>query len=208
MTVPAFILITTAYFLGSVPWGLVLTKCFSSADILAEGSGNIGATNVRRIAGARLGALTLAGDVLKGLVPVLAARLTFGTQDPWAAILTCAVALAAFLGHLYPVYLKFDNGGKGVATTFGCFLVVSPTACLISLLFFLLVAYRSNRASAGSLAASATLPFAVRMTGDFLSETLCATIFFVMIAIRHKGNIERLIKGTEPVIARREKAAR
>jgi acyl phosphate:glycerol-3-phosphate acyltransferase len=208
MIVSAFVLAAFAYLLGSVPWGLVLTRRFSSVDILGRGSGNIGATNVRRLAGARLGAMTLAGDVLKGFVPVLAARVVFGAQDQEAAILVCAVAFAAFLGHLYPVYLKFENGGKGVATTFGCFLVVSPTACLVSLLAFLLVAYVSNRASAGSLAASAALPFAVRLTGGFPWETVFAAIFFVMIVVRHRSNIERLLRGTEPVINGREKAVR
>jgi acyl phosphate:glycerol-3-phosphate acyltransferase len=130
-------LITFAYLLGSIPWGLLLTRCFSSVNILEQGSGNIGATNVRRLAGTHFGLMTLIGDVLKGMVPVIIARNMIGYGGIQSQLLLCIVAMSSFLGHLFPIYLRFKNGGKGVATTFGCFLIISPWACLSSLLTFI-----------------------------------------------------------------------
>ena len=102
-----------AYLLGSIPWGLVLTRLFTSIDIRKEGSRNIGATNVRRVAGTTLGILTLAGDVLKGAVPVWLAVFLTNSNELWASFYISLVAVAAFMGHLYPIYMKFKNGGKG-----------------------------------------------------------------------------------------------
>jgi len=113
-----FGILVFAYLLGSIPFGLVFTRIFTSADIRQEGSGNIGATNVRRIAGTSIGLATLAGDVLKGVVPVyLATTMSYSSHLVYE-IFICLTALCAFSGHLYPVYMKFKNGGKGVAT--GC----------------------------------------------------------------------------------------
>ncbi|MFC1828160.1 glycerol-3-phosphate 1-O-acyltransferase PlsY [Thermodesulfobacteriota bacterium] len=187
-----------AYLLGSVPWGLVLTRAFTSVDIRQNGSGNIGATNVRRLAGNTLGALTLAGDIVKGALPVwLAVKIT-APGNPWSDIYISLVALAAFSGHLYPVYTKFRQGGKGVATAAGCFLAISPIACIVAVLFFILFVCWFNRVSAGSLAASAVLPIAVWKATQ--SEILagCAAVTAVFIYIRHRENIKRLLSGTEP----------
>ncbi|MFZ0612229.1 MAG: glycerol-3-phosphate acyltransferase, partial [Desulfobacterales bacterium] len=103
-----------AYLLGSIPCGLVLTRLFTSVDIRRQGSGNIGATNVRRLAGTPLGLLTLAGDVLKGAVPVYLAAQVDGLEPVVRACFVSTVALAAFSGHLFPLYLKLKGGGKGV----------------------------------------------------------------------------------------------
>ncbi len=203
MVLQTIVLVAFAYLLGSVPWGLVTTRCFSSVDILKHGSGNIGATNVRRLAGNRLGALTLAGDVLKGFVPVVVARAVFDAQSHWAWLLVCLVALAAFLGHLYPIYMKFQKGGKGVATVLGCFLAISPWACVASLLVFIVTVYLSNRVSAGSLAATAALPLAVWHLQGAQVPTIAATVFFAMIACRHRENIERLLRGAEPTLKKK-----
>ena len=125
-----FLLTVSAYFLGSIPFGLVLTRLFTSIDIRKTGSGNIGATNVRRMAGNLLGVLTLIGDVLKGALPVfLATALVRGEAGNIPEMIIAFVATGAFIGHLFPVYLKFKTGGKGVATAFGCFLVISPWRC-------------------------------------------------------------------------------
>ena len=205
MVLQTIALVAFAYLLGSIPWGLVATRCFSSVDILKHGSGNIGATNVRRLAGNRLGALTLAGDVLKGFVPAVVARAVFGTQSHWTWLLVCLVALAAFLGHLYPIYMKFQKGGKGVATALGCFLAISPLACVASLLVFIVAVYFANRVSAGSLAATAALPLAVWNLEKAPVPTIAAAVFFAMIACRHQENIERLLRGTEPALRKRKK---
>ncbi len=189
-----------AYLLGSIPWGLVLTRMFTSINIRQEGSGNIGATNVRRVAGAKLGILTLAGDVLKGAVPVWLAVSLTDSNELWAAVYISLVALAAFMGHLYPIYMKFKNGGKGVATAAGCFAVISPPALGVVILVFILFVCGSNRVSAASLAAAAVLPVAVwKATGSGVL-TGCAVATAVFIGFRHIENIKRLLSGTEPTI--------
>lgn len=189
-----------AYFLGSIPCGLLLTKYFTSVNILEQGSGNIGATNVKRVAGWHFGLMTLIGDVLKGLVPVFLAVNMLGFEDFGAQVSVCMVALSSFGGHLFPVYLKFKNGGKGVATTFGCFIIISPWACLVSLLTFMVLVFIGNRVSIGSLGSSALLPLAVFADTGLLLLSVCAGIFTLMIFLRHKDNIRRIMAGTEPVL--------
>jgi len=189
-----------AYLLGSVPWGLVLTRMFTSVDIRRLGSGNIGATNVRRVAGPTLGVMTLAGDVLKGAVPVWLAVAMAGSGDVWGQAYISFVALCAFGGHLYPCYLKFKAGGKGVATASGCFLVIAPAATIIAILVFIMFVCFLNRVSLGSLAAAATLPIAVWQTTHSEILTGCAVLCAAFIYIRHRDNIKRLWTGTEPTI--------
>jgi glycerol-3-phosphate acyltransferase PlsY len=190
------------YLLGSIPCGLILTKRFASIDIRQKGSGNIGATNVRRVAGATLGAFTLAGDLLKGALPVcLAVYAMAGTL--MGEIYLSIVALSSFLGHLYPVYMKFREGGKGVATAAGCFIIISPIACIVATLTFILFIFLSNRVSAGSLSGAAVLPVAVWLTSHSIPLTACALITAIFIFFRHSDNIKRLLSGTEPVIWKR-----
>ncbi len=189
-----------SYLLGSIPWGLVLTRIFTSVDIRRQGSGNIGATNVKRVAGPTLGALTLAGDVLKGAFPVWLAMRTTSLDGFWGAIFISLVTLSAFFGHLYPVFLKFKDGGKGVATAGGCFFVISPVAGIVVILVFIMFACWSNRVSAASLGAAAALPIAVWKASGSSVITGCAFITAVFIYIRHRDNIKRLVAGTEPGI--------
>jgi len=189
-----------AYLLGSVPFGLILTKKFASVDIRAEGSGNIGATNVRRVAGTTLGALTLAGDFLKGAIPVYIAAVLTGDKGSCGEFYISVTAIAAFWGHLYPVFLKFKGGGKGVATAAGCFLVISPLSFLAAIMLFAVVIFFYRRVSAGSLAASALLPLAVWVANHSIFYTFCAVIVAVFIFFRHSENIKRLLSGTEPTI--------
>ena len=193
-------LVIGAYLLGSVPFGLILTKKFTSVDIRKEGSGNIGATNVRRLAGTKLGIFTLAGDFLKGVLPVFIAGTITGCETEFSELYISVVAAAAFFGHLYPVFLKFQSGGKGVATAAGCFLIISPWAFLASIASFIIVTYGSRRVSAGSLSASVVLPVAVWFTGHSIYYTSCAVIISIFIFLRHRENIRRLLSGTEPLI--------
>ena len=186
------------YLLGSIPWGIVWTRLFTSVDIRREGSRNIGATNVRRVAGTPLGALTLAGDVLKGTVPVLLAVRAIGLETPAGQWSVGLVALCAFLGHLFPLYLKGREGGKGVATAAGCFLALSPGGVVAALLVFILFACMTSRVSAASLAASASLPLVIWEALGSGPLTICAGTAAALIFIRHKENIRRLIAGTEP----------
>jgi glycerol-3-phosphate acyltransferase PlsY len=188
-----------AYLLGSIPWGLILTRLFTPLDIRQAGSGNIGATNVAREAGVTLGIITLAGDTLKGAVPVWLATSITTMNDTWGAIFVAFVSLAAFMGHLYPVYMKFKTGGKGVATAAGCFAVISPLAMVVSILVFIMIACWSNRVSLASLVAAAVLPLAVWKATHSQIITGCAVITSIFIYSRHTDNIKRLWAGTEPV---------
>ena len=189
-----------AYLLGSIPWGIVLTRMFTSVDIRREGSGNIGATNVVRIAGPTLGVLTLVGDMLKGGIPVWIAGVLATPNSFWGEIYISFVALAAFSGHLYPVYMRFKEGGKGVATAAGCFAVISPVAFMVAVLVFIMFVCWLNIVAVASLAAAAVLPVAVwKATGSGVL-TGCAVVTAILIYFRHMDNIKRFFKGTEPAI--------
>ena len=189
-----------AYLLGSIPWGLVLTHWVGADDIRSRGSGNIGATNVTRVAGKTIGAMTLALDMLKGGLPVYGALLLIESRPiAGGQMFVAAVALSAFFGHLYPVFLKFKSGGKGVATALGCFLVISPEACAGTMVVFCLIVWRFQYVSAGSLVASATLPVFTALWGNSPWLISAAFVIAVFIFIRHTANIRRLLKGTEPV---------
>jgi glycerol-3-phosphate acyltransferase PlsY len=187
-----------AYLLGSIPWGVVWTRMFTSADIKKEGSGNIGATNVSRVAGPGLGLLTLAGDFFKGAFPVYLAVNLAGHHQSVTDFLPAIVALAAFGGHLYPVYSGFKSGGKGVATAAGCYAVLAPMACLSALAVFMALVFASRRVSAGSLAAALVLPVAAWIFTHSWEITACAAVMTVFIFMRHTDNIKRLLSGTEP----------
>jgi glycerol-3-phosphate acyltransferase PlsY len=204
MDVNAIIIMTglcvAAYLLGAAPSGLILVKMTTRKDLRKVGSGNIGATNARRAGGWPIGIATLICDVLKGAIPVALAGWMMGsgpggiTRDLWMA----AAALCAFFGHLFPVYLKFKTGGKGVATAAGCFAVLSPAGLGLAVTAFVLVAGFSRRVSAGSLAAAAVLPIGVAwFEGPYIIFG-CALIISVMVVQRHQANIRRLLMGIEP----------
>jgi glycerol-3-phosphate acyltransferase PlsY len=190
------LLFLMAYLLGSVPWGLIFTRIFAKKDIRKEGSGNIGATNVRRIAGLTPAILTLAADMAKGAVPVGVGMAIMDANTTKGQIFIVLVALAAFMGHLYPCFLKF-KGGKGVATAAGCFLMISPLSCLLAILVFILMVMATNRVSLGSLGAALSLaPFVWWMEAS-VPFTILGIIISVFVFIRHKENIQRLLAGTE-----------
>jgi glycerol-3-phosphate acyltransferase PlsY len=191
-------LLLFAYLLGSIPWGLILNRIFARDDIRLKGSGNIGATNVTRQTGVIPGLLTLAGDFLKGAVPVYMALVAFGPLGGANDVYPAAVALAAFSGHLFPVYLKFRDGGKGVATAAGCFAVLSPAAVLAAAGIFIALLVIARRVSVGSLSAAAVLPFAVWINADSAILTASAGIVALFIFMRHRDNLKRLLAGKEP----------
>ena len=190
-------LLLLAYLLGSIPWGLILSRIFARDDIRLKGSGNIGATNVARETGVIPGLLTLAGDILKGAVPVYLALLAFGPADGSGDVYLSAVALAAFSGHLFPIYLKFRDGGKGVATAAGCFAVVSPAAVLAAFGVFIAMLLVARRVSVASLSAAATLPVAVWIAAESAIMTGAAAIVALFIFMRHGENLKRLLAGKE-----------
>jgi glycerol-3-phosphate acyltransferase PlsY len=165
------------------------------------GSKNIGATNVFRTAGKKLGILTLLGDILKGLIPVAIAR---GTLDSYFWI--GAVALAAFLGHLYPIFLKF-KGGKGIATGLGAFLALSPLSAILSLLIFGAVVYKWRFISLGSLTATASFPILLALLNPHQIYIPFAIIIGALIFYRHRENIQRLLIGKEARFGEKVKPA-
>jgi glycerol-3-phosphate acyltransferase PlsY len=177
----------------------VLTRRFTDIDIRRHGSGNIGATNVRRLAGNRLGLATLAADLLKGALPVCGVAVLFnqaGKSAPAAAL--ALVALAAFAGHLYPVYTRFKGGGKGIATAAGGLLAMAPAAFAVCLAVFCLVLGASRRVSVGSLAAAGVMPVALVWATGSVWALVAILLMTVLIFVRHKDNLRRIRDGTEP----------
>jgi glycerol-3-phosphate acyltransferase PlsY len=187
-----------AYLLGSIPFGLLLTKLFGGGDVRQAGSGNIGATNVARVAGPLPGILTLLLDAAKGAAAVwLAARFS-NDSATWMVI----AALAALIGHCFPVWLKF-RGGKGVATAAGVFLMLSPLALLGSVIVFVLVVAFWRYVSLGSIAAAAAMPLLIYLLwaprhAPPLAVTFGALAAAVLVIYKHDANIQRLIEGEEP----------
>ena len=187
-----------AYLAGSIPFGLVLTRLFTTVDIRRQGSGNIGTTNVRRTAGNVLGVLTLLGDAAKGAVPV-AVGMNWAPDGVWAReVVLAAAALAAVLGHMFPVYLRLRGGGKGVATAAGAVAAVSPVSVLIALMVFVMMVCFTGRVSVGSMTAAVALPVVVWEAIGSAAMTAAAGIAAVLIVVRHHENMARLIAGKEP----------
>lgn len=186
-----------AYLLGSVPTGLVLAKLFAKRDIRIGGSGNIGATNVARLLGRKLGALTLAGDLLKGFVPVYAGSFLFAGPGGGTDYLALSLfGLAAFLGHLFPAYLRL-RGGKGVATSFGVFVFLAPAPLLLALVLFVIIVAVSRYVSLGSLGAAVLLPVLLVAFSYPLPVIVAGMCMGLLIFIMHRENIRRLQLGTE-----------
>lgn len=187
------VLIFFAYILGSIPMGVILSSLIGGGDIRESGSGNIGATNVYRTHGKKLGALTLFADALKGALPTLIAMF-LGLGAFWVSL----IGLAAFMGHLYPVFLQF-KGGKGVATALGVFAAISPVALLCSAAIFALMVYKFRYVSLGSLTAAAAMPLLVGLvnSSDDKSYIILSTAIAVMVFIKHKANIKRLLNREE-----------
>jgi glycerol-3-phosphate acyltransferase PlsY len=183
-------LIAGAYLLGSIPTGLLLGKAYG-IDVRKEGSGNIGATNLYRTVGRKVGIMTLAGDCLKGLLPVLAVKCSVLPVE-YAAW----VGLAAFCGHVFSVFLRF-RGGKGVATALGVFLALSPVAVAVALGVFLVLMLIWRYVSLGSVGAAAVMPVAVWALGEGRVVGGVTMIVAVIVIFRHTENIKRLVAGTE-----------
>jgi glycerol-3-phosphate acyltransferase PlsY len=194
---PAVTLVCIAYLVGSIPFGLVVSRALARVDIRRHGSGNIGTANVLRIVGKRAAVLTLVGDLLKGFLPVLAAR-SLGVSELWVA----GVGLAAVLGHNWPVYLRFA-GGKGVATSFGALLAMTPLPALLGLLAWMVVILIFRYTSLAALIASACVPPVILLftgTGPYFGFSLVAAL---LIFVRHRDNMKRLWAGTEHRVGQR-----
>jgi acyl phosphate:glycerol-3-phosphate acyltransferase len=186
-----FILLLLAYLIGAIPTGIILTKLTGSEDIRKVGSGNIGATNVYRTAGRKLGIYTLLGDCLKGIIPMLFAML-FGFQGADLALM----GAVAMLGHCFPVYIGF-KGGKGVATALGVFLVISPASVLLVLSLFLVILGKWRYISLASISCAAVIPYLVLALERSMMVFLVSSCISILVIWRHKENIDRLLAGNE-----------
>ncbi len=197
-----------AYILGSIPFGLLLTKLFGGADVRKEGSGNIGATNVVRVAGPLAGILTLLLDAAKGAAAVLLAERLSNGSATWTMI----AGFAALVGHCFPIWLSF-KGGKGVATAAGLFLVLCPPAFLGSLLLFILVVVFWRYVSLGSISAAAAMPLLIYFLWAPRHApppviTFGALAVAMLIVYKHDANIQRLVEGAEPKFSFSKKKAK
>jgi glycerol-3-phosphate acyltransferase PlsY len=192
------VIVIASYLLGSIPFGLILAKIFGGTDVRKAGSGNIGATNVARVAGPAPGILTLIFDTAKGYAAVWLAGRATDHSATWMVV----AAFAVLAGHCFPVWLKF-KGGKGVATALGVFLALCPLAALAALLLFIIVVASSRFVSLGSVAAAAAMPlliyflwapnYAPPLVVDLGTLAIAALVIF-----KHDGNLQRLIEGVEP----------
>lgn len=194
-------LVIAAYFLGSIPFGLILTKLAGLGDIRQTGSGNIGATNVLRTGNKKIAALTLLLDMLKGFVAVKIALHFLPSavnmhSDPVPSLVAYGVAMVALLAHIYPVWLKF-KGGKGVAVYFGVLLALSPATFLIAISNWLGVFYTKRISSFSALTSALFVPLWLYIFTD-LNGMFFGLLAGAVIAYTHRANIERLMNGTEP----------
>ena len=192
--------VALAYLLGSIPFGYLLVRLSGGGDVRETGSGGTGATNVTRRAGKGVGVLTLLLDALKGVAAVLVARALLGAGSEWWV---CGAGVAAVLGHVFPVWLRF-RGGKGVATGLGVFLVLAPLATVCALAVFVAVVWLWRFVSLGSITAAAVLPLAVWvLSAAGLSDRATTPVLAVaavgaaLIIFMHRANIGRLFRGEE-----------
>ena len=186
------VVLASIYLIAAIPTGIVLAKVMGYEDVRGKGSGNIGATNVYRVAGKLPGILTLAGDILKGFLPLLACKTWL---DPTSTQLGIACAMA-IVGHCYPVYLKF-RGGKGIATALGIFLVISPIAVFGAAIVFGITVATTRFVSLASVLAAMSAPLLVLMLNE-PQPIFLATLFIATLIIwRHRSNIKRLLDGAE-----------
>jgi acyl phosphate:glycerol-3-phosphate acyltransferase len=200
-----FIVAIVGYLLGSIPFGFVLVKVFRGEDVRSTGSGNIGATNVARTGSKGLAVATLALDTIKGIAAVaIAAAVAYSSYNNCSdgpctqpTRLMAFAALAAVLGHMFPVWLKF-KGGKGVATALGVFLVLFPKAILVSLALFIFVVIATRYVSLGSILAAIAFPAAAYFLGSSDWESLLPVcLISLLVVLKHHANIGRLLAGNE-----------
>ena len=195
------ILVVAGYICGSMPWGLWLVRIFRGVDIRTQGSGNIGATNVWRVHGRKLGVPAVLLDTAKGFVPTLVATKIAGHD---AGALTGA---AAMLGHWRPLFLKFQKGGKMVATAGGAFLGLAPIVGAFTAAIWLIVFALTRYASVASIVSAAALPLVSWLVGYPWPVTVFAALAAIGVIVLHRANIRRLLRGEENRFRRARPAA-
>ncbi len=187
-------LVVLSYFMGSIPFGLLIGKKMG-VDVRGVGSGNIGATNVARNLGKKVGALVLLLDALKAAIPTFAAKMLVSRGELSLEFLAL-VAIAAIIGHCYPVWLKF-RGGKGVATSLGVFLVIDPSLAGIGVAIFAVLYLAFRTASIGSISAAVAFPVLLWLFERPLPLVQLGIVGAVIIVVKHRSNILRVFRGEE-----------
>lgn len=191
MVIRFFIFSSITFLIGGIPSGLIAGRMLGGKDLRRHGSQNIGATNAFRVFGACPALLTLTGDILKGFLPLIIIKIFYADT-----LLLAFCAIAAILGHDFSPYLKF-KGGKGVATSLGAFLVLSPKAILFSMLLWVLILLLSKIVSLASIGAGICLPVTIFFGGYPGSVFFAGIIACLLLILRHKNNIGRLLRGEE-----------
>jgi glycerol-3-phosphate acyltransferase PlsY len=206
-----FILIILAYFIGSIPTAIIISKIFFNIDIRDYGSGNMGATNTFRVLGPKFGTIVMVGDMLKGILAVSLYNLLpyYLTNELDRTNLMIGLGLAAVIGHIYPIWADF-RGGKGVATLFGMVLAIQPIVAINCVGVFLLVLYLTRYVSLSSIIAGVALPICVLWI--YNEKEVFYRVFAVAVAalivLTHQKNISRLLKGNEgrvPILKHRDR---
>jgi acyl phosphate:glycerol-3-phosphate acyltransferase len=187
------LLILLSFFIGAIPFGLIIGRLTAGVDITRRGSGNIGATNVTRELGIKWGVITLLLDISKGFFPLF---IAINIPIQYHALFLIIISLAVLLGHMYSPFLRF-KGGKGVSTGFGIFLALSPVSAIISLIIFLLVVYLFNYISLGSIAGAFFMPVNLALMDKPATVIAIALLTASLILIAHGENIVRIITGHE-----------
>ena len=198
-------LVVFAYLLGSVPFGLVVSKLLFRVDIREHGSGNIGATNAYRTLGPVAGAVVLTGDVLKAMIPVFAVRYFLAGTPDAVPLASVVVGLVAIIGHSYSIFLKF-GGGKGMATAGGLMLALWPLVALILLGIWIAVIAVTRYVSLGSIIVAMILPVLVYLMYPKTEYIIFALLAGLLIIFRHRSNIARLLAGEELEIGTKAEA--
>ena len=185
------VLMIVAYILGSIPNALWIGKVFKGIDVREHGSKNTGSTNAARVLGAKLGILTLILDISKGAIPTLIATMLLDSS-----ISVILVGICAILGHSFSIFMKF-KGGKAVATTVGVFIVLVPGAILLAAVIFFLVFGITRYVSLSSVLAAISLPIFIYFLYQQTIYVILGILIAILIAVKHRSNIERLKNGTE-----------
>ncbi len=195
-----------AYLLGSIPTSYLMGKMLKGIDIRKFGSGNVGATNALRVLGTKVGVITLIIDILKGFFAVLLGKLLI---PEFSDLMLIIIGIAAILGHIFTIFLKF-KGGKGVATSAGVFIALTPIPLVIALFIFIVTVWISRYVSLGSILASLTLfsvELVINLKNSFseIEKLIMIFVIALFIIIRHKSNLKRLLSGTENRISFKKK---
>ena len=189
-----YLLVIFGYLIGSIPFGLLYGR-LAGIDVRQQGSGNIGATNVNRLLGKKLGIMTLVSDLLKGLLPMLIATQILGSRED-AHLWIMLTGMGAFVGHCWPIYLKF-RGGKGVATALGVFLYLAPPQTLIAIALFITTVRLGGYVSLGSMSAAISLPIMIWISNGADDLLFVSGTIALLIVLKHQENIRHLLQGKE-----------